>query len=113
MWKDGTWTGNLHIFDPEERLFEIVKDLELAKSNSDAKRLIESGGITLNGAQVKDPNTLPAALSDPIILWKSRRFSVMLCKRTGDPLWDDPDSWINQIEIVVPNEQTKTNQAEE
>ncbi len=37
-------------------LFRLMTDSGLAKSNGDAKRLVQNGGVKLDGVQIQDPN---------------------------------------------------------
>ena len=44
------------VFGKEISIVELLKQAEFATSNSDARRLIEGGGIKLNGETVNDVN---------------------------------------------------------
>ena len=46
----------VEIFNEEISIIELLKQAEFAKSNSDARRLIDGGGIKLNGEIVRDLN---------------------------------------------------------
>ncbi len=55
----------------EESLIDILTETKLASSKSEAKRLIEQGGVTLNDKKITNPNT---KIEEGIIKVGSRRF---------------------------------------
>jgi tyrosyl-tRNA synthetase len=58
----------------ELRLFEVVLGAELAGSASEAKRLIQQGGIRLDEQKVEDPYaTLAVRLGEQVLVRKGRR----------------------------------------
>ncbi len=65
----------LFVFDISQLpVIEILLKTKLASSNSDAKRLLEQGGVYINSKQVKDANELVSLEESPIIQVGKRRF---------------------------------------
>ncbi|MBN1438141.1 MAG: tyrosine--tRNA ligase [Anaerolineales bacterium] len=59
---------------PGMRLVDVMTGHGLAKSKSDARRLIEQGGVKLGGATVRDPNAAVSGEGDPVLQVGKRRF---------------------------------------
>jgi tyrosyl-tRNA synthetase len=57
-----------------ERLVDLMVDQGLAKSKSDARRLVEQGGVKLGGEPVKDPNGVVPLEGDPVLQVGKRKF---------------------------------------
>ena len=55
-------------------LVDLLAELGLAKSRSDARRLIEQGGVRLGGVTMKDPNAPISAQDEPVLQVGKRRF---------------------------------------
>jgi tyrosyl-tRNA synthetase len=58
----------------ERRLADLMVEHGLAKSKSDARRLIEQGGVRLAGAAAKDPNAVVGLEGDPVLQVGKRKF---------------------------------------
>lgn len=56
------------------RLVDLMAEHGLAKSKSDARRLIEQGGVRLEGEAVKDPNAVVALDGEPVLQVGKRKF---------------------------------------
>jgi tyrosyl-tRNA synthetase len=66
---------DLHIFVIEDLgIVDILLNTKLAVSNSEARRLIEQGGVSVNDKIVKDPSELVHLTENPIIKVGKRRF---------------------------------------
>ncbi len=63
---------------PEESLIDILTETKLASSKSEAKRLIEQGGVTLNDKKITTSNT---KIEEGIIKVGSRRFVKIKTKK--------------------------------
>jgi tyrosyl-tRNA synthetase len=46
----------LHVVQTPTQLFRVILEAKLAASSSEAKRLVQDGGVRLDGQQVKEPN---------------------------------------------------------
>jgi tyrosyl-tRNA synthetase len=57
-----------------KRLADLMVELELAKSKSDARRLVEQGGVRLGGESAKDPNGVVPLEGDPVLQVGKRKF---------------------------------------
>jgi tyrosyl-tRNA synthetase len=55
-------------------LVDLLADHGLAKSRSDARRLIEQGGVRLNGVTLKDPSAQVSAQDEPVLQVGKRKF---------------------------------------
>ena len=64
-------------FDGEIPLAKIIVDSGGAKTNSEARRLIEAGGVKLDGEKISDV-TLRVKLDQPALLKVGKRFFVRL-----------------------------------
>jgi tyrosyl-tRNA synthetase len=60
-------------------IIEVLKIAEVAKSNREARRLIEQGGVRLDGERVTDPESV-VEIEDPVVLQAGRRRFVRLTK---------------------------------
>jgi tyrosyl-tRNA synthetase len=58
----------------EQRLVDLMTEHGLAKSKSDARRLIEQGGVRLAGETAKDPNAAVKLEGDPVLQVGKRKF---------------------------------------
>jgi len=58
----------------ERRLVDLMTEHGLAKSRSDARRLIEQGGVRLGGEAAKDPNAVVSPAGDPVLQVGKRKF---------------------------------------
>jgi tyrosyl-tRNA synthetase len=54
----------LHVVSEPTQLFRILVDAQMSASTSDAKRLIQEGGVRIDGEQVKDPILLISLAGD-------------------------------------------------
>ena len=54
-------------------LANLLKELGLEKSTSDARRSIEGGGVKLDGAVVKDPRLVVRAPSNELLIQVGKR----------------------------------------
>lgn len=62
-------------YDGEDaNLADLLTQLNLAESKSEAKRLIEQGGVSIDGGIIKDPNATIEPRNDQIIRIGKRRF---------------------------------------
>jgi len=70
------------VFEKKEfSIMEILLQTQLASSNSEAKRLLEQGGVSVNEKQIKNPNE-PISLEDnPVIQVGKRRFIKVSYKK--------------------------------
>ena len=64
----------------ELSILEILLQTKLAASNSEAKRLLEQGGVSVNEKQIKNPNEQISLKENPIIQVGKRRFVRLLFK---------------------------------
>ena len=53
-------------------VFQLLVNIGAAKSNNEARRLVNQGGVVIDGSKVVDPNT-PVNLSAPLILKVGKR----------------------------------------
>ncbi len=53
-------------------VFQLLVNIGAAKSNNEARRLVNQGGVVIDGSKVVDPNT-PINLSAPLILKVGKR----------------------------------------
>jgi tyrosyl-tRNA synthetase len=58
----------------DEHLADLLAGNGLAKSRSDARRLIEQGGVRLGGATVRNPNARVSAQDEPVLQVGKRKF---------------------------------------
>jgi tyrosyl-tRNA synthetase len=58
----------------ESHLADLLADNGLAKSRTEAKRLIEQGGVRLNGVTMKDPNAQVSTQGEPVLQVGKRKF---------------------------------------
>jgi tyrosyl-tRNA synthetase len=58
----------------EQRLVDLMTEHGLAKSKSEARRLIEQGGVRLGGEVAKDPNASISPEGDPVLQVGKRKF---------------------------------------
>ncbi|HJA02366.1 MAG TPA: tyrosine--tRNA ligase [Candidatus Gallimonas gallistercoris] len=58
----------------------VLIEANLAKSKSEARRLIEQGGISMNGARIDDPNAAPPEGEFTLFKGKKVRFKVIVRK---------------------------------
>jgi tyrosyl-tRNA synthetase len=56
------------------KLVDLMAEHNLAKSKSDARRLIEQGGVRLAGRTAKNPNTVVSLEGDPVLQVGKRKF---------------------------------------
>ncbi len=56
------------------KLADFLADHGLAKSRSEARRLIEQGGVRLDGVTLKDPAAAVSVQGDPVLQVGKRRF---------------------------------------
>lgn len=70
----------VQLFSGSYPLIALIKDHDLAPSSSEARRLIQQGGVSVNGSIISDPNALLeiAATSETIIKVGKRRFLKIL-----------------------------------
>lgn len=59
-------------------LFEILVETGLAESKSEARRLIEQGGIKVQGEVVRDPYFSPNITDKGVLIQKGKRFFVKI-----------------------------------
>jgi tyrosyl-tRNA synthetase len=57
-----------------KHLADLMVELKMAKSKSDARRLVEQGGVRLGGEPVKDPNGVVPLEGDPVLQVGKRKF---------------------------------------
>jgi tyrosyl-tRNA synthetase len=55
-------------------LADLLAEHKLAKSRSDAKRLMEQGGVRLNGVTIRDPNTQVSTQDEPVLQVGKRKY---------------------------------------
>ncbi len=55
-------------------IISLLTESKLASSKSDARRLIEQGGVSIDGERVSDPNVLLPDKSEFILKVGKRRF---------------------------------------
>lgn len=68
---------------PQEHIVDILLDAGLAGSRGQAKRLIQQGGVRLEGDRVESPDTI-ITVDQPLILQVGRRSFVRLVPRRGE-----------------------------
>jgi tyrosyl-tRNA synthetase len=57
----------------EQPLAKLIAQIGFAQSNGEARRLIQQGGVTLDGHKITDPNARVTIPSEPIILKVGKR----------------------------------------
>jgi tyrosyl-tRNA synthetase len=57
------------------RILDVILSAKLAPSNSEARRLMQQGGVTLDGERVSDPNAQVLAKDGAILKVGKRRFA--------------------------------------
>lgn len=62
------------------RVTDILRESGLAPSGSEARRLMQGGGVKLNGAQVKDPNTVFDAEGEYVVSKGKNKFIKVIVK---------------------------------
>jgi tyrosyl-tRNA synthetase len=62
----------------ETELFEIIFNLKLAETKSEAKRLIKQGGVKVNGEKITDPMYKPNLTKEIIIQVGKRKFAKII-----------------------------------
>jgi tyrosyl-tRNA synthetase len=62
----------LNISDGGVPLYQLLVEVGAAKSNSEARRLITQGGVTIDGNKIADANTA-VTIKDPVILKVGKR----------------------------------------
>jgi tyrosyl-tRNA synthetase len=67
--------------DNKLSVLDILLRTNLASSNSEAKRLVEQGGVSVNEKQIKNPNEDVSLKENPIIQVGKRRFVKVLFKK--------------------------------
>jgi tyrosyl-tRNA synthetase len=58
----------------EPHLADLLAENGLAKSRNEAKRLIEQGGVRLNGVTMKDPGAAVSVEGEPVLQVGKRKF---------------------------------------
>ena len=58
----------------EERLADILVETKLASSKSDAQRLVEQGGVSIDGTKTIDPNEIIELKNERVIKVGKHRF---------------------------------------
>ena len=64
------------IFEEGIGILDLMTKLNLTKSNSEARRLIQGGGVSIDGEKVQDPNLVVKAsmfTDDKLILQKGKK----------------------------------------
>lgn len=91
LFEGGVSSENMNTEEIEEAKFEegygllnLLKDLGLTNSNSEARNLIKGGGLSLNGSVVEDPRlavTMENFENDELIIKKGKKtFLRVICK---------------------------------
>lgn len=62
------------------RVTDILRESGLAPSGSEARRLMQGGGVKINGEQVKDPNTTFASNGDYVVSKGKNKFIKVIVK---------------------------------
>jgi tyrosyl-tRNA synthetase len=62
------------VVSSDSRLVDLMTSQGLAKSKSDARRLVEQGGVRLGGIVMKDPNALVSIPGEAILQVGKRKF---------------------------------------
>ncbi|HEY9716731.1 MAG TPA: S4 domain-containing protein, partial [Trichormus sp.] len=71
-----------HTVPAETALFRLLLDSALAGGSGEAKRLIQEGGVRLDGEQIKDPNhPISLAAGETKVLQVGRRKFVRLVSK--------------------------------
>ncbi len=65
----------------ELSILDILLQTKLASSNSEAKRLLEQGGVSVNEKQIKNPNEQISLKENPIIQVGKRKFVKVSYKK--------------------------------
>jgi tyrosyl-tRNA synthetase len=60
----------------ERLLIEVLVETQLATSKGEARRLVEQGGVKMDGKVVKDPQTKMSVSNDGVLLQKGKRYFV-------------------------------------
>jgi len=68
------------VITTEEKLLDILRRLDMVESGKEAKRLIEQGGIRMNGDVVKDGNMMVTPDLLPIVVQVGKRKFMRLVK---------------------------------
>jgi len=71
----------IHLAGGSYVLISLIKDHELAPSSSEARRLIQQGGVSVNGTVTSDPNMVLTIIPDSETILKvgKRRFLKIVC----------------------------------
>jgi len=75
IFRKGEYPKEIQVFYPKSMeidISELIRDSKLAKSKSEAKRLIAQGGVEIDGERIEDPNYI-LHLKDPCILKVGKR----------------------------------------
>ena len=67
-------------FEVGVRLLEVLSKSGLAPSNSEARRLIQGGGVKIDGKQVTDPNTVLDAAGEFVVSKGKNKFVKAIVK---------------------------------
>ncbi len=67
-----------NLVDPSYRLDDLLVETKTANSKSDARRLIQQGGVTINGEKISDPFT-KININQEIILKVGKRKFAKVC----------------------------------
>ncbi len=62
------------------RIIEVLSRSGLAPSNSEARRLVQGGGVKLDGVQIKDPNTVLTDAGEYVISKGKNKFTKAVTK---------------------------------
>lgn len=66
--------------EPGIRIIEVLSRSGLAPSNSEARRLVQGGGVKLDGVQIKDPNTVLTDAGEYVISKGKNKFIKAVIK---------------------------------
>ncbi len=61
----------------EARIISILVDTGMAKTNNEARRLVQQGGVTVDGERIDDPHA-DVRVSEPAVLKVGRRFARLV-----------------------------------
>lgn len=84
----------IELLPEAKKVADLLVEYGYCESKSEGKRLIQQGGITIDGRKVRDLNEVldPNEFSiTGTTLQKSRRKAIHFVAPTGDPLWDEKD----------------------
>ena len=83
LFQGGAYSENIPNEDMDRKIFEegigildLMTKLNLTKSNSEARRLIQGGGVSIDGEKVQDPNLVVKAdmfTDDKLIIQKGKK----------------------------------------